>query len=176
MDERPISGPFSTPYFAQVLFEGVQVDTQRVGIAGHSLGGYTALGMAGPSRRGRMLGFKPFWPFPHFCSPYVAKGDLAYLRVLVMFQGGTRDFDVTPTVKRFSGAYDRASAPNYYVELDGRPLRLDGLERALLGCDRYLQCCILRPWLKGQAHPDPLASLTGQPWPGLVNYLKAEAK
>jgi len=48
-----------------------------------------------------------------FCSPFVLKGDLAEMNVPVMYQGGTRDLGVTPTVKRLNGAYDHSSAPKY---------------------------------------------------------------
>lgn len=100
-------------------FEGVAVDRQRVGIAGHSLGGYTALGMAGawPSWKDRRIG--AVLALSPYASPYVAKGDLHHLDVPVMYQGGTRDLGVTPTVRRLNGAYDLSSAPKFYVEFDG---------------------------------------------------------
>jgi predicted dienelactone hydrolase len=41
------------------------------------------------------------------------------MNIPVMYQGGTRDFGVTPMVKKQGGAYDQSSKPRYYVELDG---------------------------------------------------------
>jgi hypothetical protein len=35
-----------------------------------------------------------------------------------MYQGGTRDFGVTPELKRRDGAYDQTPEPKYFVELD----------------------------------------------------------
>jgi predicted dienelactone hydrolase len=99
-------------------WEGVPVDAQRIGIAGHSLGGYTALGMAGawPSWRDprikAVLGLSPW------CLPFTDRGDLGHLHVPVMYQGGTWDAGITPSVRRPGGAYDQTAAPKYYVELN----------------------------------------------------------
>jgi predicted dienelactone hydrolase len=99
-------------------WEGVPVDAQRVGIAGHSLGGYTALGMAGawPSWRDprikAVLGLSPW------CLPFTDRGDLGHLHVPVMYQGGTWDAGITPSVRRPGGAYDQTAAPKYYVEFN----------------------------------------------------------
>ena len=37
----------------------------------------------------------------------------------VMYQGGTRDFGITPFVAKGDGAYQQTRAPKYYVEFDG---------------------------------------------------------
>jgi predicted dienelactone hydrolase len=100
-------------------FQSLKIDAQRVGAAGHSLGGYTVLGLAGawPSwKDGRIKAVLALSPY---CEPYISKGDLAHMNVPVMYQGGTRDIGVTPVVKRANGAYDRSSVPKYYVEFDG---------------------------------------------------------
>jgi predicted dienelactone hydrolase len=99
-------------------WEGVPVDAQRIGIAGHSLGGYAALGMAGAwpswrdSRIKAVLGLSPW------CLPFTDRGDLGHLQVPVMYQGGTWDAGITPSVRRPGGAYDQTAAPKYYVELN----------------------------------------------------------
>ncbi len=100
-------------------FQGVPIDRERVGIAGHSLGGYTALGLSGgwPSwKDGRIKAVLALSPH---CSPFVMKGDLRRMKVPVMYQGGTVDLGETPVVKRAGGAYDLSSSPKYYVEFDG---------------------------------------------------------
>ncbi len=100
-------------------FEGVPIDSNRIGVAGHSLGGYTALGVAGawPSwkdpRIKAVLGLSPY------CAPFLKKGNLAHLDVPVMYQGGTMDVTITPMVRRAGGAYDLNSTPKYYVEFGG---------------------------------------------------------
>jgi hypothetical protein len=40
------------------------------------------------------------------------------LSLPVMYQGGTRDFGVTPAVRKSTGSYDLSSEPKYYVEFD----------------------------------------------------------
>lgn len=35
-----------------------------------------------------------------------------------MYQGGTRDFGVTPAVQKTAGAYDQSPEPKYFVEFD----------------------------------------------------------
>jgi len=97
-------------------FQGVSIDAHRIGIAGHSLGGYTALGVAGawPSWKDRRI--RAVLALSPFCSPYVRNGDPGHMDVPMMYQGGTLDWGVTPTVRRLNGAYDASSAPKYYVE------------------------------------------------------------
>jgi predicted dienelactone hydrolase len=54
-----------------------------------------------------------------YCSPFLAKTRLGELGTPVMYQGGTRDFAITPMVKKADGAYDQSKKPKFYVELDG---------------------------------------------------------
>ena len=95
-----------------------QVDLSRLGLVGHSLGGYTMLGVSGawsswdlPVRPRAVLVWSPF------CSPYVRQRTLAGLTVPVMLQGGTRDMGITPIVARPGGAYDQAPEPKVFLEL-----------------------------------------------------------
>jgi predicted dienelactone hydrolase len=103
---------------ARSSFEGFPVDASRVGIAGHSLGGYTALGLAGGWPSWKDARVKAVLALSPHCSPFVAKGQLGGMNIPVMYQGGTRDLGETPVVKP-GGAYDRSSSPKYYVELRG---------------------------------------------------------
>jgi len=158
-------------------FEGVPVDSTRIGIAGHSLGGYTALGMAGawPSRKDAR--FKAVLALSPFCTPYIAKGDLGHLKVPVMYQGGTLDFGITPTVRRLSGAYDRSSAPKYYVEFKGAGhLAWTSLNKAYQEIISSYSVAFFDRWLKGAAHPDPLAPVISKPWPDRVSFVKFDLK
>ena len=100
-------------------FEGLPVDAKHVGIVGHSLGGYTALGMGGAWASWKDPRIKAVLALSAFCTPYTEKGDLKHMDVPVMYQGGSRDFGVTPTVKRFNGAFEQSSTPKYYVEFEG---------------------------------------------------------
>jgi predicted dienelactone hydrolase len=98
-------------------FEGVSVDAKRVGIAGHSLGGYTALAVAGAWPSWRDPRIKAVLALSPWCAPFIAHGDLGHLSAPVMYQGGTWDAGITPSVRRPNGGYDLTAAPKYYLEL-----------------------------------------------------------
>jgi predicted dienelactone hydrolase len=104
---------------AMEKFDGLAVDAARVGIAGHSLGGYTVLALAGGWPSWKDPRVKAVLALSPHCSPFVAKGRLRQMNIPVMYQGGTRDLGETPVVKRPGGAYESSSSPKYYVELDG---------------------------------------------------------
>jgi predicted dienelactone hydrolase len=95
------------------------IDWKRFGLAGHSLGGYTVLGLAGAWPSWKMPGIKAVLALSPFCTPYLVKHTLGSIHVPVMYQGGTVDFGITPYVKKSGGAYDQTPSPAYYVDLDG---------------------------------------------------------
>lgn len=108
------------------LLDGLQrspqfdsLDWNHVGMAGHSLGGYTALAMAGGWSTWRDSRIKAVLALSPYAEPFVYNDTISKLKVPVMFQGGTRDIGITPTLNRNNGAYDQAPRPKYYVELDG---------------------------------------------------------
>lgn len=95
---------------------GAEGDWSRLGLMGHSLGGYTVLGLAGawPGwKRGDIAAVLALSPF---MEPYVIHRTLGGIGAPVMFQGGTRDRGITPVVARPGGGYDLSPAPKYYVE------------------------------------------------------------
>jgi predicted dienelactone hydrolase len=158
-------------------FQGVRVDPERIGIAGHSLGGYTALGLAGAWPSWKDARIKAVLAMSPYCSPYFKSGDLAHLSVPVMYQGGTLDLGITPTVRRSQGAYDLSSTPKYYVEFDGAGhFAWTNLNRTYQGTINRYSVAFFDRYLKGQTSPDPLAALTVRPFPKQVSLLKAAAK
>lgn len=64
-------------------FGGVPLDTKRVGLAGHSLSGYTVLGLAGGWVEWKDTRIKAVLAFSPCCSPYLTKGQLANLNIPV---------------------------------------------------------------------------------------------
>ncbi len=90
-----------------------RIDFTHVAYVGHSLGGYTVLGLAGawpswvtqPPRA--VLALSPY------AAPFIVAGTLGRLRAPVMFQGGTLDFGITPTLMRSGGAFDMAPSPKF---------------------------------------------------------------
>jgi len=100
-------------------FQG-KIDWSKLGLMGHSLGGYTVLGLAGGWPGWRIQGVKAVLAMSPYCSPFLRAGSgLGHLSAPVEYQGGTRDFGITPTVSQRGGCFDRTSAPAEYVEFQG---------------------------------------------------------
>jgi len=89
-----------------------------VALVGHSLGGYTVLGLAGAWPSWRLPGVKAVLALSPYAQPFIAHQDLSGLAAPVMYQGGTLDFGESPPLRRNEGAYDLSSAPKYYVEFE----------------------------------------------------------
>lgn len=85
-------------------------------LMGHSLGGYTALGLAG-ARSGWSSELKPVAvvALSPYGAPYVVSGALAGLKAPVMYQGGTLDKGITPSVARPGGAYDQTPTAKIFI-------------------------------------------------------------
>lgn len=95
-------------------------DPNKVALMGHSLGGYTVMGLSGAIPAWDVYGFQPLAIvcFSPYTTPYLEHGSLE-LRAPVMYQGGTEDDYITPPVARPGGTYDRSSKPKVYVEFEG---------------------------------------------------------
>jgi predicted dienelactone hydrolase len=94
-------------------------DWQHVGLVGHSLGGYTVLGLAGGWARRKDARVKAVLALSPYTSPFILRQTLGGLAVPVMYQGGTRDPGITPYLNKGNGAYDQTPAPKYFVEFAG---------------------------------------------------------
>jgi predicted dienelactone hydrolase len=92
-------------------------DVNRIGIAGHSLGGYTSLGFGGAwptwkdNRIKAVLGLSPY------VEAYLHHNTISGLNIPVMYQGGTLDTGITPSLTRTDGAYNRSNAAKYLIVL-----------------------------------------------------------
>jgi predicted dienelactone hydrolase len=109
--QNALDGMLQSPVFGPIA------DASRIAGMGHSLGGYTILGL---------IGAGPSWLEPRiraaillspYSQPFLARNTLGDLRVPVMYQGGTLDFGITPSVSKNAGAYDNSPAPKYFVDL-----------------------------------------------------------
>jgi predicted dienelactone hydrolase len=96
-----------------------RINWDRVALAGHSLGGYTVIGLAGGWKGWKMKGVRAILALSPYMSPYLANGDLGRISVPVMYQTGTRDLGIAPFLKRADGAYDRTPSPAWLVEFEG---------------------------------------------------------
>ena len=97
-----------------------RIDWSRLGLLGHSLGGYTVLGLAGAWPDWRLPEVKAVVALSPFCAPFLtAHPGLGGISVPVEYQGGTLDYGITPTTSRRGGCFDRTPSPAVYVELAG---------------------------------------------------------
>jgi len=96
-----------------------RVDLARLGYIGHSLGGYTVVGLAGGWASWRTPGAKAVVALSPYVQPYLVHNTLGGLSTPVMYQGGTLDVGITPSLRRAGGVYDASPAPKYFVELEG---------------------------------------------------------
>jgi predicted dienelactone hydrolase len=109
--EAVIDGLLNNPEFQPVI------DARHIGLAGHSLGGYTVVGIAGgwPSwldqRIHAVLALSPY------VMPFQVQKTLANVRVPLMYQGGTLDVGITPFLQGAKGAFADARSPAYLIVL-----------------------------------------------------------
>jgi predicted dienelactone hydrolase len=92
-----------------------RADWSRLGLVGHSLGGYTMLALAGAWPQWKLGGVKAVLALSPYSQPFIVHGSLEGLAVPVMYQGGTRDLGITPAIEKAQGAYDRTPEPKYLV-------------------------------------------------------------
>ena len=91
----------------------------KIGLVGHSLGGYDVLGLAGgweswtDRRVGAVVALSPY------ATPFMVKNRMTAIRVPVMYQGAQWDVGITPYLKGDRGAFALSNTPKYYVELKG---------------------------------------------------------
>jgi dienelactone hydrolase len=93
------------------------VDKTRIGLAGHSLGGYTVLGVAGGWESWKRKDVKAVLAMAPFVEPFTRHGALDRIEAAVMYQGGASDLSITPSLRRPAGAYDKTPSPVWFVEL-----------------------------------------------------------
>jgi predicted dienelactone hydrolase len=96
-----------------------RVDFSRVGLLGHSLGGYTVLGLAGAWPSWRLDGVRAVLALSPYSQPFSINHTLSNIRIPVMFQSGTLDYAVKPSVSKGGGSYQQSNAQKYYVEFKG---------------------------------------------------------
>ena len=96
-----------------------RVDFSRIGLAGHSLGGYTVLGLAGAWPSWKLPRVKAVLALSPYAEPFNLHHRLSNLAVPVMYQGGTRDVGISPALRKGKGSYAISPAPKYYVEFEG---------------------------------------------------------
>jgi predicted dienelactone hydrolase len=120
------------------------VDTARVGAAGHSLGGYAVIAMAGGWPTWKTPGIGAVLALSPYLLPFLARDTLGRLQAPVMYQGGSLDWGLTTSLEGAQGAYARTAPPKFFVKLDGAT----HLEWTNLSCDGLpdaIACVAARP-------------------------------
>lgn len=93
-----------------------RLDPQQVGAMGHSLGGYTVLGLIGGWESWHEKRIKAAVVLSPYSMPYTRSGkdNVQAIRTPIMCQGGTLDFGITPFI---TPLYNKLSAPKYFLTL-----------------------------------------------------------
>ena len=91
-----------------------RIEADKIGGAGHSLGGYTMLGMAGGWESWKDERMRAYLLLSPYVMPFLERGALDGVSAPVMIQGGTWDLGVTTFLKRF---YDQLETTKYYLVL-----------------------------------------------------------
>lgn len=95
------------------------IQADRIGAMGHSLGGYTIMGMVGGWRSWSDPRIKVAVLFSPYADPFLVEGRNPQFEIPLMYQGGTMDALITPSLEREGGAYDRSSIPKFFSKYTG---------------------------------------------------------
>jgi predicted dienelactone hydrolase len=141
-----------------------KINWNEMGLVGHSLGGYTVLGMSGARPSWRVNGVKATLALSPYVGPYLKTDALQHLSAPVMYQGGTRDIFVTPKVRRPGGGYDLSKGPKYYVEFTGAG-HLTWTDLGLFTRKRIIETSLafMDRYVRGKSDNMPLKDIAGLP-------------
>ena len=90
-------------------------DMGRLALAGHSLGGYTVLGLGGAWPSWRLPGVRAIVALTPYSLPFRGSDGLSRLSVPTMYQVGTLDPVFTMPIEQFG--YAQTPPPKYLVEI-----------------------------------------------------------
>ena len=148
------------------------IDTERMGLIGHSLGGYTVLGLAGGWSSWKDERFKAVVALSPYIGPYVRKKTLRSIDVPVLYEGGTKDKPITPEIMRRGGGYDQTPAPKYFIELDGGDhFSFTELDRGYQDIIRRTVLAFVNKYVKGEN-----VSIDEAKKPGIHTFWKDEGQ
>ncbi|MBC7817752.1 MAG: hypothetical protein IAG10_12735 [Planctomycetaceae bacterium] len=91
-----------------------RIDEALIGGCGHSLGGYTVMGMAGGWKSWKEPRIKAAVLLSPYAHPFDAQGKASDVTIPVMLQGGTLDFGITPFL---TPVYQKLSGPKVLLVL-----------------------------------------------------------
>jgi predicted dienelactone hydrolase len=137
---------------------GARVDTKRLALAGHSLGGYTVLGLGGAWPSWTLPGVRAILALTPYSLPFQRSGGLRRLSAPVMYQTGSLDPVFSLPLELAGGGFDQSPPPKYLVEVDGAA-HLAWTDLGLSGRDAIVgyATAFLDRYLKGDAGNATLA-------------------
>lgn len=91
-----------------------KIDFTRIGLAGHSLGGYTVLALAGAWPSWKLPDIRAVLAMAPLNTPFQSAHTLSNVTVPIMYQCGSKD-SLTPSITAPNGAYDQTPAPKYTI-------------------------------------------------------------
>ncbi len=96
---------------------GSVINQSEISVMGHSLGGYTALGMVGGWPSWKDSRFTAALTYSPYVEPFMLNSTLGGMNVPVMYQGSDNDSADTRYIAKSNGAYDQSSTPKIFLEL-----------------------------------------------------------
>lgn len=93
------------------------IDAGKIGVMGHSFGGYTALGLAGARESWRDTRVKAALVLTPYVAPYFPEKNFAAIRIPVMYQAGSEDLLTPAWMVRTAYHLHENKAPRHYVEI-----------------------------------------------------------
>ncbi|HEY1327541.1 MAG TPA: hypothetical protein VGI14_11425 [Casimicrobiaceae bacterium] len=94
---------------------GAMADVTRLGLVGHSLGGYTVLGLGGAWPSWRLDGVRAIVALTPYSLPFEHTQGLRHLSAPTMYQAG--ELDPIFTLPLEHSGYARTPHPKYFVEM-----------------------------------------------------------
>jgi predicted dienelactone hydrolase len=94
---------------------GGMADVQRLALVGHSLGGYTVLGLGGAWPSWQLKGVRAVAALTPYSLPFQRSDGLRHMTVPTMYQVGSLDPVFTMPIEHF--AYESTPSPKYMVEM-----------------------------------------------------------
>ncbi len=93
------------------------IDPARIGLMGHSLGGYAVLGLGGAWPEWRDTRFRAALALAPYSTPFIDKNTLGKISIPVMYMNGTSDMLIS--AETVTQSYAMTGAPKYLVLLKG---------------------------------------------------------